>query len=380
MNKLIKKNYQNKVRLLNEKRFKIISTIIKRDKYKFLKLYTLLIDIQFYLDKFNIKYWAIKGTLLGIIRNSGIIPWDDNINLCILYDDFCLISSNKFNDEFNNSDIIKICTKNEILFYDSKFPNYFIKLNWIIKKEQNFELEIKTFGPINLYVPNNYKIYLKNYYRNINFGIITQSNSSKLLQNYINILKYYNINYVYPNEIKFLKYQPDLSNLYDFKKNNTKQLSIDDNLSISDSINDQSDNDIINNDDFEEFIENMSDYNLKENNNLIYSNISKDIYINQSIILDSNTDKQETNNLLLSCFSNNLLNYNSTINIDKNINIYNDTTYKKNNDTEIINLQNIIKIYDNILNYKFKLVLIKSNNINQLVNLKIYCYKSNNYF
>jgi len=35
------------------------------------------------LEEFDIKYFAISGTLLGIVRHNDLIPWDDDIDLIV---------------------------------------------------------------------------------------------------------------------------------------------------------------------------------------------------------------------------------------------------------------------------------------------------------
>ena len=46
------------------------------------------VDLNFYqiikiLNKFKIKYWIDQGTLLGIVRDNQLIPWDPDIDIAI---------------------------------------------------------------------------------------------------------------------------------------------------------------------------------------------------------------------------------------------------------------------------------------------------------
>lgn len=70
----------------------------KMDKSEYLnKLHGDILDIMDYIDdlckKNQLKYYLIGGSLLGAVRHSGFIPWDDDLDIVMPREDF-----NKFVD------------------------------------------------------------------------------------------------------------------------------------------------------------------------------------------------------------------------------------------------------------------------------------------
>ena len=67
------------------------------------KLQLVQLDILNVIDDFcvknNIKYSIAYGTILGAVRHGGFIPWDDDLDICMLREDY-----DKFIELWKDSD------------------------------------------------------------------------------------------------------------------------------------------------------------------------------------------------------------------------------------------------------------------------------------
>lgn len=52
-----------------------------------LRLLAILEEIDIICKRNNIPYWLASGTLIGAVRHGGFIPWDDDLDIEILYSD-----------------------------------------------------------------------------------------------------------------------------------------------------------------------------------------------------------------------------------------------------------------------------------------------------
>ena len=48
----------------------------------------ILIKFDEICRKFNLKYTLAAGTMIGAVRHKGFIPWDDDIDVYMLRNDF----------------------------------------------------------------------------------------------------------------------------------------------------------------------------------------------------------------------------------------------------------------------------------------------------
>lgn len=114
-----------------------------------------MLDILLYIDdicrKNDICYSLIGGSLIGAIRHSGFIPWDDDVDIILTYDNYeKLINILKHNDN----------SKYKVLSHDLD-KNYFFPFVKVVDTdtyviEENCLEQIKDYGVyVDVFVYNN---------------------------------------------------------------------------------------------------------------------------------------------------------------------------------------------------------------------------------
>lgn len=68
-----------------------------------LRMLDILIAVDKLCRKHNIPYWLDWGTLLGAVRHGGFIPWDDDVDISMMkedYDRFLVVAPKELPDQF----------------------------------------------------------------------------------------------------------------------------------------------------------------------------------------------------------------------------------------------------------------------------------------
>jgi lipopolysaccharide cholinephosphotransferase len=75
-----------------------------------------MLDILLYVDRVckehNVRYWLSSGTLLGAVRHGGFIPWDDDLDIEMLREDY-----DKFVKVFPNNEDFALQTRRNDKYY-----------------------------------------------------------------------------------------------------------------------------------------------------------------------------------------------------------------------------------------------------------------------
>ena len=160
---------------IGEHSFETVDSITAGKHYKIMKITDKI------FNKYNIKYWADGGTLLGAIRHKGFIPWDNDNDIAMFEEDRDTILS--LNSIFNTYgyrvspwewgglriypldgtyplvDIFLCKQENDrIVLSRAKYPHYY----WL--PEEIKTLERAPFGPFKINVCSNPLRFLHTYY------------------------------------------------------------------------------------------------------------------------------------------------------------------------------------------------------------------------
>jgi histidinol-phosphate aminotransferase len=112
----------------------------KKDIYKLKLLFKNLIKC-FHNSQLQDKYWLDGGSLLGIYRNNGIIPWDDDIDIGIQLKDNHYLES--LQNELENNGL-RLKRNRTNCYYQIEFLNNNDNLNYNLNYNLSESWKIKT--------------------------------------------------------------------------------------------------------------------------------------------------------------------------------------------------------------------------------------------
>lgn len=108
------------------------------DELKRLQL-EMLVEIDKYCNANNIQYSLAYGTLLGAVRHQGYIPWDDDIDIMMLRDDY-----EKFISSFR--------TPHMEALYHQKSKSYYLPFAKVVRTDTVMEEDVSIKSDMGVYI------------------------------------------------------------------------------------------------------------------------------------------------------------------------------------------------------------------------------------
>lgn len=100
--------------------------------------------------KLNIHYYMAFGTLIGAIRHKGFIPWDDDIDVMMLRNDYEILKEYM---ETHQEELkpFKLCTRKNTVNYSPSIPR-FVDTSYIFESSYSYEKKFVLGAFVDIYI------------------------------------------------------------------------------------------------------------------------------------------------------------------------------------------------------------------------------------
>lgn len=100
------------------------------------------------LNTNNVNYWLTDGTLLGIVRENRLLPWDDDLDFAV------------FSHDISKNDLVKLFTDNQFEYIEE-----LADMDCLHFEIQGFRVDISLYRKIDSYAEIKWVKYSKNIFK-----------------------------------------------------------------------------------------------------------------------------------------------------------------------------------------------------------------------
>lgn len=104
----------NDIQTADFSRYNPEGSMLRRDQKELVEILKVLADI---CDRNGIRWWLSSGTLLGAVRHKGFVPWDDDVDIEMLKEDYLKLK--KILLEMESDEYFVQCKETDIEFVDT---------------------------------------------------------------------------------------------------------------------------------------------------------------------------------------------------------------------------------------------------------------------